>query len=93
MKESESLLLVPSGSHSTLSQYHTKLNLELKLAKILCSENYNFWFESACLQSQYIVKNIQSRRQEKRGRKTVKLSLQWVSVIDAQKIEQRIALV
>ena len=44
-------------------------------------------FESACLQSQYIVKNIQSRGQEKRGRNKVKLSLQGVSVIGYQKIE------
>ena len=44
IEEIESLLLMPSGSHSILSKYHTKKELGIKifLANIICGEKLNF---------------------------------------------------
>ena len=69
VKESESLLLMPSGSHSFTSQYHT-------------SQNNSQWkkqfvlVEDAYLQSW----KYPETRTRQRGCYRVKLSLQWVSV-------------
>ena len=73
VKECESLLLMPPGSHSFSSQYHTgQNNSKWKLRFILVEDAY--------LQSQYVVKISRASDKEKKGCYRVKLSLQWVSV-------------
>ena len=73
VEESESLLLMPPGSHSLLSQYHTgQNNSQWKIKFVLVEDAY--------LQSQHIVKISRDSDKKKRGCYRVKLSLQWVSV-------------
>ena len=70
VEESEGLLLMPSGSHSFTSQYHTGLNN----SRWIC-----FSWRRVFTKSIY-RENILSLGQEERGCYRVKLSLQWVSV-------------
>ena len=73
VEESESLLLMPPGSHSLLSQRHTgQNNSQWKIKFVLVEDAY--------LQSQHIVKISRDSDKKKRGCYRVKLSLQWVSV-------------
>ena len=73
VEESESLLLIPPGSHSLLWQRHTgQNNSQWKIKFVLVEDAY--------LQSQHIVKISRDSDNKKRGCYRVKLSLQWVSV-------------
>ena len=86
VEESESLLLMPPGSHSLLSQYHTgQNNSQWKIKFVLVEDAY--------LQSQHIVKISRDSDKIKED------ATEWNSVFSEspserrQGIEQRIAVV
>ena len=80
VEESESLLLMPSGSHSILSKYHTKKTLELKvLANIICGEKLNF--NRRCVSTNSIYcKCPRVVDKKNKGTTRVKLSTKCASV-------------
>ena len=76
VKECESLLLMPPGSHSFLSQYHTgQNNSKWKLRFVLVEDAY--------LQSQYIMKISRASDKKKKG------ATEWNSVFSESPSETK----